>query len=74
MNENINIFKLEVGQEIKINVYGETIIAVFKMYREITVRTRTATFEIHTDKGMIYAGKNGEPVHYNDYSTNIISN
>lgn len=73
MNAKININNLVVGQEIKINKHGEIITAAFKMYRELTVRTRVRTFEIHTDKGMIFAGFNGEPVHYNDYSTNIIS-
>lgn len=68
-----NITTMTAGQEITINKHGEIITATFKFYREITVRTRTATFEIHTDKGMIWAGFKGEAVHYNDYSTSIIS-
>jgi hypothetical protein len=67
-----NITNMIDGQEITINKHGETIITTFKSYRELTVRTRTATFEIRTGAGMIYAGFNGEPVHYNDYSTSII--
>lgn len=73
MNNKTNITQLKDGQEITINKHGEIITTTFKAYRELTVRTRTATFEIRTGVGMIYAGFNGEPVHYNDYSTSIIS-
>lgn len=73
MNSNKNITQITEGAQITINKHGEVITATFKNYREITVRTRTATFEIHTDKGMIWAGFKGEAVHYNDYSTSIVS-
>lgn len=73
MNAQKNITNLIEGQTIVINKHGEIITTTFKSYRELTVRTRTATFDIRTEVGIISAGFHGEPVHYNDYSTFIVS-
>lgn len=73
MNNQINIFNLEAGQEITVETWRGTFQTSFKMYRELTVRTKTPTFEIHTEMGIVYAGAKGEPVHYNDYTSKIVS-
>lgn len=73
MNTQINIFTLKAGQEITVETWQGTFNTTFKSYREITVRTRTPSFEIHTEMGIVYAGAKGEPVHYNDYTSKIVS-